>query len=144
MSTSDTDMHSMSKNVLKWSADMFHRTAKQSNRSFSKPGKYFFGGLLAFKFKGKGGKAQGGFIFSHVTRMQKSLKTFLQSVNFSEPSLHVCTEFLSQLRAKLRDWAVRPVGAGCYSWAAFSFIHSQTRYMVTNGTLCNSSKAKMS
>ena len=54
------------------------------------------------------------------------------------------TGFLSQLRAKLRDWAVRPVGAGCYSWAAFSFIHSQTRYMVTNGTLCNSSKAKMS
>ena len=32
------------------------------------------------------------------------------------------TGFLSQLRAKLRDWAVRPVGAGRYSWAALSLI----------------------
>ena len=32
------------------------------------------------------------------------------------------TGFLSQLRAKLRYWAVRPVRAGCYSWAALWFI----------------------
>ena len=35
------------------------------------------------------------------------------------------TAFFSQLRAKLRDWAVRPVRAGCYSWAALSFIDSR-------------------
>ena len=38
------------------------------------------------------------------------------------------TGFLSQLGAKLRDWAVRPVRAGCYSWAALSFIDSETLY----------------
>ena len=32
------------------------------------------------------------------------------------------TGFLSELRAKLRDWAVRPVRAGCYPWAALSLI----------------------
>ena len=31
----------------------------------------------------------------------------------------------SQLRAKLRDWAVRPVLACCYSWAALSLIDSK-------------------
>ena len=38
------------------------------------------------------------------------------------------TGFLSQLRAKLRDWAVRPVRAGCYSWAALYLIDSKTLY----------------
>ena len=38
------------------------------------------------------------------------------------------TGFLSQLRAKLRDWAVRPVRAGCHSWAALSLIDSKTLY----------------
>ena len=38
------------------------------------------------------------------------------------------TGFLSQLGAKLRDWAVRPVRAGCYSWAELSFIDSKTLY----------------
>ena len=36
------------------------------------------------------------------------------------------TVYLSQLRAKLRDWAVRPVRAGCYSWAALCLIDSKT------------------
>ena len=31
--------------------------------------------------------------------------------------------------AKLFDWAVRPVRAGCYSWAALSLIDSMTLYM---------------
>ena len=42
------------------------------------------------------------------------------------------TGFLSQLRAKLRDWAVRPVGAGCYPRAALSLIDSKTLYEVSS------------
>ena len=38
------------------------------------------------------------------------------------------TGILSQLRAKLRDRAVRPVRAGCYFWAALSLTDSKTRY----------------
>ena len=41
------------------------------------------------------------------------------------------TGILSQLRAKLRDRAVRPVRAGCYSRAALSLTDSKTRYIVT-------------
>ena len=32
--------------------------------------------------------------------------------------------------AKLRDWAIRPVRAGCYSLAALSLIDSKTLYVV--------------
>ena len=38
------------------------------------------------------------------------------------------TGYLSQLRARLRDWALRPVRAGCYPWAALPFIDSKTLY----------------
>ena len=38
------------------------------------------------------------------------------------------TGFLSHLRAQLRNWAVRPVRAGCYSWVALSLIDSMTLY----------------
>ena len=38
------------------------------------------------------------------------------------------TGILSHLWAKLRDWAIRQAGAGCYSWAAFSSNDSRTRY----------------
>ena len=31
--------------------------------------------------------------------------------------------------ARLRDWAVRPVRAGCYSWAALPLIDSKTLYI---------------
>ena len=40
------------------------------------------------------------------------------------------TGISSQLRAKLRDWAVRPVRAGCYSRAALSLTDSKTRYVL--------------
>ena len=39
------------------------------------------------------------------------------------------TGFLTQLRARLRDWAVGPVRADCYAWAALYFILSKTLYM---------------
>ena len=35
---------------------------------------------------------------------------------------------LESFRAKLSDWAVRPVRAGRYSWAALSLIDSKTMY----------------
>ena len=38
------------------------------------------------------------------------------------------TGYLSQLRPRLRDWALRPVRAGCYPWAALPFIDSKTLY----------------
>ena len=40
------------------------------------------------------------------------------------------TGILSQLRAKLRDRAVRPVRAGCYFQAALSLTDSKTRYIL--------------
>ena len=40
------------------------------------------------------------------------------------------TGISSQLRAKLRDWAVRPERAGCYSRAALSLTDSKTRYIL--------------
>ena len=42
------------------------------------------------------------------------------------PSYLKDTESWSHWRAKLRDWAVRPVRAGCYSWAALPVIDSKT------------------
>ena len=36
--------------------------------------------------------------------------------------------YLSQFRAKLRGWAVRPTRAGRYSWAAMLLIDSKTLY----------------
>ena len=41
----------------------------------------------------------------------------------------ISTGILSQLRAKLRDRAVRPVRAGCYFRAALSLTDSKTRYV---------------
>ena len=38
------------------------------------------------------------------------------------------TGISSHLGAKLRDWAARQAGAGCYSWAALSSNDSKTRY----------------
>ena len=38
----------------------------------------------------------------------------------------VCTGISSPSRAKLRDWAVRPARAGCYSQAALILIDSNT------------------
>ena len=38
------------------------------------------------------------------------------------------TGFSSEIRTKLRDWAVGQVGAGCYSWAALSSNDSETLY----------------
>ena len=40
------------------------------------------------------------------------------------------TGISSHFGAKLRDWAVRQAGAGCYSWAALSSNDSKTRYRV--------------
>ena len=37
------------------------------------------------------------------------------------------TGISSHLGPKLRDWAVRQAGAGCYSWAALSSNDSKTR-----------------
>ena len=35
----------------------------------------------------------------------------------------------------MRDWAVRPVKVGCYSWAALSLIDSKTLYIqIQNST----------
>ena len=46
------------------------------------------------------------------------------------------TGFLSHLRVKLRDWAVRPVRAGCYSWAALSyFFFPRPEYAIDSNTL---------
>ena len=39
-----------------------------------------------------------------------------------------CTGSWSHWGAKLRDWAVVPVRAGCYSWAALSLNDSKTLY----------------
>ena len=51
-----------------------------------------------------------------------------QEIGLPQPSLrllsHVCTGCLGKLKAKLCDWAVRPVRVGCYSWAAPSPIDS--------------------
>ena len=47
-------------------------------------------------------------------------------------TIHLCvsiSESWSHWWPKLRDWAVRPVGAGWYSWAALSLINSKTLYM---------------
>ena len=41
------------------------------------------------------------------------------------------TESWSHWRAKLREWAARPVWAGCYSWAALSLSDSKTLYLCT-------------
>ena len=41
----------------------------------------------------------------------------------------VCTEILSQIRTKLRDWAVRQARARCYSRAALSSNDSMTLYV---------------
>ena len=47
------------------------------------------------------------------------------SVLFSVPiSMYRSVGYLSQSRAKLRDWAARLVRAGCYPWAALSLIDS--------------------
>ena len=43
----------------------------------------------------------------------------------------LCSGFLSQLMVKLRDWAVRPVRAGWYPWAASSLIDSKTLYCLS-------------
>ena len=48
--------------------------------------------------------------------VQKGLNTYL------------CKGILSEIRTKLRDWAVGQVGAGCYSWAALSSNDSETLY----------------
>ena len=48
---------------------------------------------------------------------------------FSELPFLPSTGILSQLRAKLRDRAVRPVRAGCYFRAALSLTDSKTRYI---------------
>ena len=39
-----------------------------------------------------------------------------------------CTGISIQIGSKLRDWAVRQAGAGCYSRAALSSNDSKTRY----------------
>ena len=45
-----------------------------------------------------------------------------------QPHLLCCTVFLSEGRAKLRDWAVWPVQAGCYSRAALPSKGLKTLY----------------
>ena len=40
-----------------------------------------------------------------------------------------CTGILSQIRTKLRDWAVGQTGGSCYSWAALSSNDSKTLYV---------------
>ena len=47
------------------------------------------------------------------------------------------TGFLSQWRAKLCDWAVRPVRAGCYPWAALTLVNSKTLYNVYSTFYCH-------
>ena len=42
----------------------------------------------------------------------------------------------SHLGAKLRDWAVRQAGAGCYSLAALSSNDSKTRYLQISSQPC--------
>ena len=41
-----------------------------------------------------------------------------------------CTGILSQIRTKLRDWAVWQARAGCYFLAAFSSNDSKTLYII--------------
>ena len=50
-------------------------------------------------------------------------------------NLHYPTGILSHLGAKLRDWAIRQAGAGCYSWAALSSNDLKTRYLLYGGIL---------
>ena len=55
--------------------------------------------------------------------------------------LFVCTESWSHWRAKLCDWAVWPVRAGCYSWAALSLFDSNTLYRhSTRKQVCSNHK----
>ena len=55
----------------------------------------------------------------------------------------LCTGFSSEIRTKLRDWAVGQVGAGCYSWAALSSNDSKTRYYIDSTTDDNSETLKL-
>ena len=42
---------------------------------------------------------------------------------------NACTGISSQIRTKLRDWAIWPALAGCHSWAALSSNDSKTLYL---------------
>ena len=59
---------------------------------------------------------------SCVRRATSSSSSPSSAAPLSLPS-PICTGILSQLRAKLRDRAVRPVRAGCYFRAALSLTH---------------------
>ena len=64
-----------------------------------------------------------------VALMPLIVDIWLHLVRFGfTASTMLFTGISSQLRAKLRDWAVRPVRAGCYSRAALSLTDSKTRY----------------
>ena len=47
----------------------------------------------------------------------------------ARPQNSQCTGILSQIRTKLRDWAIGQAGAGCYSQAALSSNDSKTLYI---------------
>ena len=56
-----------------------------------------------------------------------SLHSLLFSVDMHEVGIH--TGISSQIRTKLRDWAVGQARAGCYFQAAMSSNDSKTLYM---------------
>ena len=59
-------------------------------------------------------------------------KSYTNSLTFSY------TESWSHWRALLHDWAVRPVRACCYSWAALYLIDSKTLYSSSGKTISRS------
>ena len=52
------------------------------------------------------------------------------SINSANKSYTPCTAISSERRAKLRDWAIWPVRANCYTQAALSSNDSKTLYVV--------------
>ena len=68
--------------------------------------------------------------FRHsIETLYKSAILILMSTKRSvQPDGPPFTESRSHWRAKLRDWAVRPVRAGCYSLAALFLFDSKTLY----------------
>ena len=73
----------------------------------------------------------GCFILTVVERQVTSITESIQRNHRINPK-HMytyCTAVSSEGRAKLRDWAIWPVRAGCYSLAALSFPHSKPLYI---------------
>ena len=65
-------------------------------------------------------------VFSKNSQFDRA--DFIHDMKKSNDRLTNRYRVLESLKAKLRDWAVRPVRPGCYSWAALSLIDKKTLY----------------